>query len=893
MVRIAVLLAALLCILRPAYAVDRVERFELPNGLTVLVGVEPRLPLVNVTCLYRVGSANERPGITGIAHYVEHMAFRATENISKADITGTIERIGGRWNGYTYIDQTLYAATVPTWALDSVLHIEAERMSRALFDPTEFERERTSVIAELQGYENDPASILWDLTVASSFEIHPYRYNVIGWLTDVASIERDEAYRFYRDYYGPSNAVLSIVGDVDPDEILENVEAHFGSLPPSRRSAEVRVVEPAQKGEKRVELEYPGSRSSLLFLFRAPNATEPDFAALLLLDVILAGGRGLSFGSREASASTPLQKAIEPVGGITASTSLTPSRAPYVYGIAVSAGEKADLDKLEESIDEVLGRLGTEGPSEPELARARRQIRAEVAHETDTLAQMAHRLAYYEALGSWEQAETTLTALDQVTAADIQAVARNYLQPAQRTVGRHTPAKLNQGKKVEIPEVKLPDPVIPPPSPVPELALKPLGPSRLITARKSLPNGAAVRVVSRDGRTASLRLRLAFGSALDPPGKEGLALVGARAILGDERLTSRLSELGARSESTAFDAPAFSNREYFDLSIHFLPENLSEVVEEVARALAKRDMSASEIDRIKSRLGEERAFAISDAAFVATDKAIKLTNPSWQPPFGTERSLETISSKDVEAFVSEHLVGGAVILGLASSGDTTSLLDTAAKALAHVPSGQALLPRVPVERPPPDEAMAITSEIEGKTQAEIVAALPGVERGHPDHQALQLLNYILGETGYAGRLGRKLVDSGLTYSVYAEPQFGRAPGPLLIYTSTAPANLEESLSRIRTVLDELATQGVEQREWREAQAFRLGRLTVGIDSIDAIALALIEAEYFGENEDRLDFEARSKDILSVTRRELNEVARRYLRPELLRVGVAGAIPENP
>lgn len=249
----------------------RVERFRLPNGLIVLVRRDARLPLVNVTCMYKVGAANEAPGITGIAHFIEHMVYRATENVSAADITGTFERLGGRWNGYTELDQTVFAETIPAWALESALRIEAERMSRAKFDPQEFDRERTSVIAELQSYANDPASILWDLAITTSFETHPNRMNTIGYLSDVRSITRDEAFRFYKDYYGPNNAVLVIAGDVEPAGALALVEKYLGGLPPAPRSPAVHIIEPQQRGEKRVVLIHPGTQQHLTWVFRAPG----------------------------------------------------------------------------------------------------------------------------------------------------------------------------------------------------------------------------------------------------------------------------------------------------------------------------------------------------------------------------------------------------------------------------------------------------------------------------------------------------------------------------------------------------------------------------------------------------------------------------------------------
>ncbi len=865
-----------------------VERFRLSNGLTVLVGVERRLPLVHVTCLYRIGGANEQAGTTGIAHFIEHMAFRATENVSKSDLTGAIERIGGRWTGYTWIDQTHYASTVPSWAMETVLSIEAERMSGVLFEPAEVERERTSVIAELQGYENDPASILWDLTVATSFEIHPYRYNVIGYLTDVLSIERDEAYRFYKDLYGPNNAVLAVVGDVDPALVREKVERYFGALKPATRSPEVRVIEPPQRAEKRLELPYPGHQKNLLTVFRAPEATDSDFPVLLVLDGILAGGRGLSFGAQEALPSSPLHRAIESAGGLHAFTSLTPSRAPYVYAIGVSSSTASDLKRVEASIQILLDRLGRAGPSESEIVAAQRRIRSKIAYETDTLGEVAHQLAYYEALGTWELADSIRTAVKDVTNTDIQSYVKKYLQPHRRTTGIHIPAEIEPEPTVEIPKLEIPDPVVTLPSPVPERALRPLEEAPMTMVPSVLSNGVALRVVSRSGDSAALRVRLAFGSELDPPEQEGLAMVAARTVLDDSKLSSRLAELGTQWNSSAESVTMYMGREYFDLHIRFLPDDLVEVVGEVASVLGRRQWSGIDIERVRMGLREEAAAAAGDASWIAEKEAVELVDPGWRPSHGTPASVGAIGPEDVNAFLSAHLIGGAVTVGLACPGDAEALVRELSRAFAILPSGERSPSRSKRGGPTSAEQEVGIVLMAGKTQSEIVAALPGIERSHPDYLPLQLLNYILGETGYAGRLGKELVDTGLAYSVYTIPQFGRRPGPLLIKTSAAPANLEVSLTKIREVVRSMAEGGVEEWEWKEAQAFRLGRLTVGIDSVDNLALALVNAGYYGD--DSLDFEARSKRVLDLTRERLNEVARRYFRPELLRIGVAGDVP---
>ena len=190
----------------------------LENGLVVIAQEVRAAPLASVWCWYRVGSKDEPPGLTGVSHWVEHMNFKGTANITREDMTGIIERHGGTWNGYTWIDQTTYMETAASHALDQMLFIESERMARGVYDPADCESERTVIISELQGGENDPEQLLDVEVTATAFKAHPYRHPTIGWLGDLQRMTRDDLFEFYRRFYAPNNATLVVVGDVSADE---------------------------------------------------------------------------------------------------------------------------------------------------------------------------------------------------------------------------------------------------------------------------------------------------------------------------------------------------------------------------------------------------------------------------------------------------------------------------------------------------------------------------------------------------------------------------------------------------------------------------------------------------------------------------------------------------
>jgi zinc protease len=281
-----------------------VKRVTLENGLTVLMLQRGTLPIVSVEALYKVGSRNEWPGITGAAHYIEHMAFRRTERINKGDLTNQVLRWGGRWGGYTSYDQTVYNAHAPSLYLDWLIFMERQRLQHVLFDAESVELERTSVISELRQYENSPSYTMAEHRLRRAAMVaHPYGSPIMGWVSDLQSVTPADLQRFYRDYYAANNLVLAIVGRFDEEEALALVRKHFGNAPGDGRPTRLRTGEPEQTGARRVVHRGPGSASHLELLVHAPAVSDARYPALLVLDAVLAGGKGR--GARGGASGEP------------------------------------------------------------------------------------------------------------------------------------------------------------------------------------------------------------------------------------------------------------------------------------------------------------------------------------------------------------------------------------------------------------------------------------------------------------------------------------------------------------------------------------------------------------------------------------------------------------
>ena len=417
---------------------------HLDNGLKILIQELHTAPLVSVWCWYRVGSGDERPGQTGVSHWVEHMNFKGTTNIPRDDMKGIVERFGGTWNGYTWIDQTAYLETAGTDALDTLLFIEAERMAHGLYEPHECESERTVIISELQGGENDPDQLLDTEVTATAFRAHPYRHPTIGWIDDLRSMTREDLYGHYRRHYVPANATLVVVGDVDADDVLRRAAKHFAAIDGGPAPAHARPGEPRQIGERRVLLEREGSAAYLKLAWHAPAARDDDFFPMLVLDAALTGAKGLNIWcsfrgappQRRARLYTGLvEKGLaSAVGG-----SLLPTREPFLYSIGLTAMDGVSLSVLEEKAIQEIERVRRGGLTDAEVARAKRQLRARLVFENDSVTNVAHQLGYFDTVTGPGYLEELPSKVAAVTAAQVADAAAKYLSPERRTVGWFQP----------------------------------------------------------------------------------------------------------------------------------------------------------------------------------------------------------------------------------------------------------------------------------------------------------------------------------------------------------------------------------------------------------------------------------------------------------------------
>jgi len=420
---------------------DGFIKTKLSNGLTVLIKEARAAPVASFWVWYRVGSRNEHLGITGISHWVEHMLFKGTDEFPKGAADKAISREGGMFNGMTWYDFTTYFATLPADRIELALRIEADRMGNSLFDPDEVASERTVIISERQGSENDPEFLLNEELIAAAFRVHPYGIATIGHMCDLETMTREQLYTHYRTYYTPRNALAVAVGDFDAREMLRLIERRFGALPDGPDIPPASAVEPPQKGERRITVEGDGNVAYLEMVFHAPTVHQSDFFALTALDAALTGASGMTFMSGGlTNKSSRLYKALVAKELATSiSGSLTPTVDPFVYDLSAVARSGHTLAEVEDALEAELARLIAEPVTQEELDKAIKQAKVQFAYSSESVTGQALWIGFSEIFADYAWFESYIANLRAVTVEDVQRVAQQYLKKSNRTVGWYVP----------------------------------------------------------------------------------------------------------------------------------------------------------------------------------------------------------------------------------------------------------------------------------------------------------------------------------------------------------------------------------------------------------------------------------------------------------------------
>jgi len=461
---------------------DRVREHRLANGMKLLLVERHTTPTVAAWIRFKVGSVDERSDERGIAHMLEHMLFKGTKTLGTKDyaaekplldrIEATAQELiqekakrgkgdqaligrltkelkeleaeagkyvvkeefaelyakngGINYNAYTSKDGTTYLISLPSNKLELWAAIEADRMLNPVL--REFYTERDVVMEERRrSYDAEPEGKLWETFLATAFVAHPNGQPVIGWASDIANLTRTKAENFLHRYYAPNNAIVAIVGDIDTDKTIALVEKYFGQIPPGTPVGPVAVEEPAQAGEKRIEV-IGEAESQLMIAFHKPSIPDPDDYIFDVIDMVLADGRT----SRLFKKMVVQKQLASEVGSFTAPG----HRYPNLFIISATPRAPHTVQEAEAAIYEELERLKTEPLTERELQQVLNKLEYEEVRQMTSIGGLARNLTEYEAIaGTWRYLLEHRQKVATVTPADVMRVASKYLVRENRLVG--------------------------------------------------------------------------------------------------------------------------------------------------------------------------------------------------------------------------------------------------------------------------------------------------------------------------------------------------------------------------------------------------------------------------------------------------------------------------
>jgi len=412
----------------PVAGADRIVSRTLPNGLQVVVWPDHDIPNVAMYTWYRVGSRNERPGITGLSHYFEHMMFNGTTTRPPGDFDRVMEANGGSNNAYTSPDVTVYQNWFPASATGLIFDLEADRMRNLDFDPQVVESERGVVYSERRSaVDDDNFGTLDEQMRATAYLAHPYQIPVIGWPSDIEGWKVEDLQAFYRQYYAPNNAVMFVVGAVDPEAVFALAERHLAPLEAQPAPPPVTTREPPQLGERRLRIQREAQTPIIAMAWHAAAAPDRETRVMEVLLSILGSGDS----SRLHQRLVERERAAVQVG-----TSLDQGFDPglaWVYAIVPPGGDPAKTERL---IDEEIARLAKEGPTPAELAKARNQALAGFWRGLETISGKAQALGTYQVFhGDYRRLFDAPAVYEGITVEDVRQAAATVLRVDNRTVG--------------------------------------------------------------------------------------------------------------------------------------------------------------------------------------------------------------------------------------------------------------------------------------------------------------------------------------------------------------------------------------------------------------------------------------------------------------------------
>lgn len=871
-----------------------VKKTVLDNGLTVLTKEVHTAPVVSVQVWYKVGSRNEVKGENGISHQLEHLMFKGT-TARPVQFGRLFSALGSQFNAFTSYDETAYFGTVQRDRLEALLTLEADRMENSLIGPEQLKSEKRVVISELQGYENSPGYRLSRAVMRDAFPNRAYGLSVGGTKADVEKFTVEQVRNYYQTYYSPDNATLVITGDFATEPVLKVVKETYGKLT-KRGNEEKRTREnvapssPVAPTTKKapIVLKQPGSAALLQAVYPLPDIKHPDVPAIDVMDAILTGGRS----------SRLYQALVE--SGLASSVSGGAAELiePGWYEINATAAPGQELSKIAQVLQESLGKLQQQPVTTEELNRAKTQLQASYILGNQDITSQASQLGYNQTIaGDYHFIEQYLAAIAKVTPAQVQKVAKTYLNPAKQTIGFFEPTQpdgkpgtssAGSGRTVEnFSPGKPVDPA--------ELA-KYLPPATSATdsAKQSLPeeftlnNGLRVLLLrDRSLPTINLSGQIDAGTEFDGNQKAGLANLTAANLMNGTQTKNALT-LAKTLEDLGADLSFSASREGVNVSGEGLSKNLPILIQTLADVLENATFPADQLELSRQRALTSLKVQLDDPRGLGRQVFQQAIYPENHPfhSFPTFESLKSISRDDLLGFYQKYYRPDSTTIAIVGDFDPVKV-----KTLLNQAFGTwQATGKPPVLKissvPLPQTSTRLNKIIPGKAEAVTYIGYNGISRKDPRYYAALILNQILGGDTLSSRLGTEVRDRlGLTYGIYSGFAAGINPGPFLIQMQTAPGDTQKAIASTLALLKQLREQGVTEAEFNTAKRSLTNSYPVDLANPSNVSSIILDNAVLGLSRSEIrDFPQR---IQAVTMAQMQQAIEDLIKPENLVIVTAG------
>ena len=865
-----------------------VKKTVLENGMTILTKEVRSAPVVTVQVWYKIGSRDEATGVNGIAHQLEHMLFKGTKD-RPIQFGRLFAALGSNFNAFTSYDQTAYFGTVEKNKLTSLLTLEADRMQNSTIDTEKLTGEKRVVISELQGYENSPGYRLDRAVKRAAFPNTPYGLTVGGTKADVEKFTVEQVKSYYDSYYAPNNATLVVVGDFDTATLMTKVQETFGKVP--RRA--VKAVQPtatmgAKPTKRRLTLKEPGTTQIASMVYPLPEANDADVPAIDIMNYILTEGR--SSRMYQSIVETGIATSID--GG---AANLS-AGGWYEVSSIVEVGKS--LPKLEAAVEQEIKLVQAKGVTPAEVSRAKAQLRAGYLLSNRDINSQARQLGNDQTTtGDYQFTDKYLAGVQRVTAADVQRVAKKYLQEQLKTVGFFQPTKIagkpevagggggktvgnyNPGAPVDPAELAKYLPALDPDS---------ASQTQSLPQEVKLKNGLRVFLLPDSSTpTVTISGNIQAGAEYDSSQQAGLAALTAGNLMSGTKTQTALAiatTLEDRGAGIGFGA----SREGVSVGGSALSKDLPVLLKTLGDVLQNATFPPQKFELSRQRALTSLKLELDSPNSVARKKFQQTIYPKNHPftIFPTAQTLTGLTSKDLQAFYRQHYLPSNTMMAIVGDfkvPEMKRLLEDNLGKWSTTATNVKL--NYPVTQLPAKQVL-VNPSLPGKTQVVTLMGNKAIDRKDPRYYSALVLNQILGGDTLSSRLGTEIRDrQGLTYGIYSSFAAGKKFGTFIISMQTAPEDTAKATQSTIALLKDLQTKGVTAAEVANSKRSISSNYNVDLASPDEIAGATLGNAIFGLNPNEIsEF---PKKIKAVTLEQVNQVAKELIQPDRFVIITAG------